>query len=81
MSFFDDETYNWEDLDGDSTQTLKYERIKHETKSAWLIEFEMIDLESVEEWMPKSQCALLGNNRIEVQQWLIDEKGLEGYVA
>ncbi len=61
---------------------LQFHRIKHETKAAYLIEFEITkDLESVEAWLPKSECNLLAGNQIEVPDWLVDEKDLEAYIT
>jgi hypothetical protein len=59
---------------------LNYVCIKHETKAAWLVQFEMTkDLESVEAWLPKSQCALQPDKLIQVPAWLVYEKDLESY--
>lgn len=71
--------------DGDLSEQIEiplaYLRVKRSTAKAWLIEFEIDkDLNSVEAWLPKSQCALDENAQvIYVPEWLVFEKELEQY--
>ncbi len=61
---------------------LCFTEVKHETDKAYLFKFD----DETEEWVPKSQL----KNREEFEgsqeglivlpQWLIEEKGLEGYI-
>ena len=60
--------------------TLEFNRIVHETKAAWLIEWEIDkDLESIQSWLPKSECTITLEDKILVPEWLVEEKDLESY--
>jgi len=83
MGDYADEHSDWYDYDDEPEEedfVLDYIEVRHETKQAWLVQFEMTDdLESVEAWLPKSQCALLPKKQIQVPAWLVYEKDLEMY--
>lgn len=81
MSYYDDDGIDFHDDGNDSVQ-LKYESLGRETKAAWLVRFEITkDLDTVEEWLPKSRCSLGKNDTIWAPKWLVDEKGLGCYEA
>jgi len=69
------------DEGADDGMVLSFERVKAETKKAWLVVFESDGLEIVEEaWLPKSECVLnTQKSEIEVPSWLVYEKELEKY--
>ena len=81
MSDFTDDVDWGEPSEEEDDFYLSFICIKRETKQAWLIQFEMTDdLESVEAWLPKSQCHILtGAQIIQVPAWLVYEKDLEQY--
>ena len=82
MSWVEDMGYDaYDPPDDEEDFFLEFVSIKHETKAAWLVQFEMTkDLETVEEWLPKSQCILfLSAKTIQVPAWLVYEKDLEQY--
>ncbi len=57
---------------------LRFEEVKHETHSAYLILF---DRSGVQAWLPKSQCEVSdGDKIVQMPQWLVEEKGLDAYV-
>jgi hypothetical protein len=81
MSYLDDHEYDFWDVDGDDVAlVLRYDRIKRETKNAWLVEFGE-GLEAEEVWFPKSQCSLMGGKEIEVPEWLVLENELEDFTV
>jgi len=51
----------------------------HETKKAWLIRVGRDEV-----WLPKSQCRReaggMGGDTYSIPEWLVIEKGLDGYV-
>lgn len=54
---------------------LGFDKIKHETDSAYLIEFEP----DVEVWLPKNQCCLIEDDTISCPEWLAEENEIEIY--
>lgn len=62
--------------------TLTYERIITETPDAWLIEFELDGLDSVQAWLPKSQCEIdKPCDLIDVPEWLVAQEELDKYAV
>ena len=56
---------------------LHYDAVLQETEAAYLIEFEP----EIEVWIPKSQSEEPEGGFIEVKEWVIYEKELDGYIA
>jgi hypothetical protein len=81
MSWIDDHDDFGPDEYGDNEVfVLVFERVKTETKKAWLVVFEQDGLEAVEAGLPKSECVLnTQKSEIEVPSWLAYEKELEKY--
>ncbi|HAV56580.1 MAG TPA: hypothetical protein DCX45_03460 [Acinetobacter junii] len=54
---------------------LDFEIVIKETDKAYQIHFSTLEIH----WVPKSQCRIL-NNILYMLEWLVKEKGLEGFV-
>lgn len=60
-------------IDFDDPANLEIEvTMIRETAKAWLVA--PIEEEDNEQWVPKSQCRLLGTT-LQIPEWLADEKG------
>lgn len=54
---------------------LDFEIVLKETDKAYQVRFSSVEIQ----WIPKSQCRLF-NNILYMPEWLVKEKGLEGFV-
>lgn len=54
---------------------LDFEIVLKETDKAYQVRFSSMEVH----WVPKSQCRIL-NNICYMPEWLVKEKGLEGFV-
>lgn len=65
---------------------LVFDKLEHETESAYLIHFDEDD-KNTHLWIPKSRCDILvlphddKMGEMELEDWLIDENELDGYMS
>ena len=62
-------------MSGPDMVVLCYDAVRAETHEAVLFEFG-----DTEAWLPRSQLGDYGDHTVEVERWLVEKEGLEGYV-